>query len=275
MTSTIIQFLGGAGTVTGSRFLVEHGESRVLVDCGMFQGLKRHRVKNWDRFPVDPSTIDAVVLTHAHIDHSGYLPKLVRDGFDGSIVAAHRTVELCRILLPDAAHLQEEEARFANRMGYSKHKPALPLFTAEDAEAALQRFRGVDFDHDITLAPGITGRLVPAAHILGSASVLLEAGAGADRRRVLVSGDLGASDHPFLGDPAPPPAADVVLVESTYGDRAHADRDHDAERVVEAINEAASRGGMVLIPAFAVDRTEVVLAMLDDLEEAGRIPRKT
>ncbi len=271
--TAVLQFLGGAGTVTGSRFLIEHAGSKVLVDCGMFQGLKRDRRQNWERFPVDPSSIDVVVLTHAHIDHSGYLPALTKQGFTGRILCTPRTFELCRILLPDAAHLQEEEARYANKKGYSKHRPALPLFTTDDAEAALARFETIEFDHPTEVVPGIDVRLVPAGHILGSASVHIELHGGSTRRRVLVSGDLGRGDHPLLGDPADPPSADVVLVESTYGDRLHADRAVDAEKVAAAVSETAARGGMTLIPAFAVDRTEVVLSLLDDLVDAGRIPK--
>lgn len=269
---TVLQFLGGAGTVTGSRFLIEHGQTRLLVDCGLFQGLKRDRRRNWEPFPVDPATIDVVLVTHAHIDHSGYLPALVHHGFGGRIIGTHRTRELCQILLPDAAHLQEEDARFANRMGYSKHKPALPLFTVADAEAALELFEGVDFLTEIELAHDIRCRFVPAAHILGSASILLEVGVGSTTRRVLVSGDLGRGDHPLLGDPAEPPSADVVLIESTYGNRRHPDLETEADAVAAAISESAARGGMTLIPAFAVDRTEVVLWLLDRLERAGRIP---
>lgn len=271
--SAILQFLGGAGTVTGSRFLVEHAGSKLLVDCGMFQGLKRDRLQNWQRFPVDPSSIDAVVLTHAHIDHSGYLPALTRQGFGGRISCTPRTFELCRILLPDAAHLQEEEARYANEKGYSKHRPALPLFTSEDAQRALELFETVEFDQSFEIVPGIDVRLIPAGHILGSASVHMDLHGGSVPRSLLVSGDLGRGDHPLLGDPADPPSADVVLIESTYGDRLHAGRAGDAERVAAAISETAARGGMTLIPAFAVDRTEVVLALLDELADAGRIPR--
>lgn len=271
-TSTVLQFLGGAGTVTGSRFLVEHGDRRILVDCGLFQGLKRYRLQNWRPFPVDPSTIDAVLLTHAHIDHSGYLPALATQGFRGRVLCTRRTAELCEILLPDAAHLQEEEARYANKMGYSKHRPALPLFTRADAEAALSRFEAVDFHTDVFLGTDMRCRFIPAAHILGSASVLLEVETDEAARRLLVSGDLGRGDHPLLGDPDPPPDADVVLVESTYGDRAHPDAARESDELATAICESAARGGMTLIPAFAVDRTEVVLSRIDELERAGRIP---
>lgn len=271
--TAVLRFLGGAGTVTGSRFLVEHANFRMLVDCGLFQGLKHHRLKNWEPFPIDPSTIDVVLLTHAHIDHSGYVPALTRQGFRGRVVCTHRTRELCEIVLPDAAHLQEEEARYANKKGYSKHRPALPLFTGTDAEAALKLFEGVAFHTDVVLDDDISCRFLPAAHILGSASILLEFGHGDAQRRLLISGDLGRGDHPFLGDPCAPPAADTVLVESTYGDRAHPDAELEAEKLAIAINESAARGGMILIPAFAVDRTEVVLSLVRDLEERGRIPR--
>jgi metallo-beta-lactamase family protein len=267
----VLTFLGAAGTVTGSRFLVETDAARVLVDCGLFQGLRELRRRNWRPFPVDPSSIDAVVLTHAHIDHSGYLPALVRQGFRGPVVATPATDSLCRVLLPDSARLQEEEARFANAAGYSKHRPALPLYTGEDAAAALERFEPAPFGQRRRLAPGVELDLLPAGHILGAASALLHFTDGGGHR-LLVSGDLGRADHPILLPPADPPAADTVLVESTYGNRLHPPLGPAIEELADAIRRTAARGGTVVIPAFAVDRTEVVLHTLRMLEDQGRIP---
>ncbi len=266
----ILSFLGAAGTVTGSRFLIETARSRVLVDCGLFQGLKTHRLRNWEAFPVDASSIDAVVLTHAHVDHVGYLPRLYVDGFRGPVLCTPGTADLVRIVLPDSGHLQEEEARFANRIGYSKHDPALPLYTETDARAALRLLQPTPFDQPVAVREDITVTLRPAGHILGSATAtvdLVDAG-----RRVLFSGDLGRPWHPLLVPPAPPDRADVVVMESTYGGRRH-DDDRALEDLADAVRRTAARGGVVLIPAFAVDRTEVVLYHLRQLMEAGRIPR--
>jgi metallo-beta-lactamase family protein len=274
-----LRFLGGTRTVTGSRFLLDRPESaapgarfRLLVDCGLFQGRKELRLANWAPFAVPPASIDAVVLTHAHIDHSGYLPALGRNGFRGPIYATPDTIELCRILLADAAHLQEEDARYANRKGYSKHTPALPLFTSADAAALMTQFQPVDYHVSRELGSDVRITLQPAGHILGSASVLAEVGREPGRR-VLVSGDLGRSNHPLLRPAPAPPDADVILVESTYGDRLHPSADSEIEELVTAITDTARRGGMVVIPAFAVDRTEVVLHTLFQLMSSGRIPR--
>jgi metallo-beta-lactamase family protein len=279
---TTLQFLGASRTVTGSRFLVRTRRASVLVDAGLFQGTKRERLGNWDPFPVDPGSIDAVLLTHAHIDHSGWLPALVRDGFDGPVYATAATCELCRILLPDAAHLQEEQARFANERGFSKHRPALPLYTSADADATLPLLVPAPFDAAVTVAAGIVARFVPAGHILGSASVHLtitdddvaHEGSGDDETTLLVSGDLGRGDHPLVPGPHhPPPPADTVLVESTYGDSTHPSPDDEMEALARLVTATARRGGTVLVPAFAVDRTEVLLLALRDLMAAGRIPR--
>jgi metallo-beta-lactamase family protein len=266
----LLRFLGAAGTVTGSRFLVETPHARVLVDCGLFQGLKALRLRNWEPFPVDPRSIDAVLLTHAHLDHSGYLPALQRAGFQGPVYATPSTQALCEILLPDSARLQEEDAAYANRSGYSKHAPALPLYTEEDAAAALARFRPVGFDAQFEAAPRINATFRPAGHILGSASLRLEI-EGTPSRSLVVSGDLGRPVHPLLRPPAPPGPADALLVESTYGDRVHSEAEA-IERFAEAIQRTRARGGVVVIPAFAVDRTEVVLFHLRRLEAAHRIP---
>ena len=262
-----VTFLGAAETVTGSRFVVESGGRRVLVDCGLFQGVKRLREMNWAPFPVDPSTIDAVLLTHAHIDHSGYLPGFVRDGFEGRVWCSHSTLSLARILLPDSAYLQEEEARFANKRRSSRHHPALPLFTQDDAQVALERFTPVDFDTDIEPAPGITARFGRAGHILGASWVRVDDG----RRSVLFSGDLGRDDDLLMTPPSPPPAADHVVIESTYGDRRHPHEDATA-RLEQIVTTTIERRGIVLIPVFAVGRAQTILHILATLRREGRIP---
>jgi metallo-beta-lactamase family protein len=266
----MLRFLGAAGTVTGSRFLVDTPRARVLVDCGLFQGEKALRLRNWNEFPVAPASIDAVALSHAHVDHSGYLPALVKQGFRGEIVSTAATQALCRIVLPDSGHLQEEDAAYANRKGFSKHHPALPLYGEADAIRALERFRSVDIDQEVALADGIRVRFSRAGHILGSASVTLTID-GAPVRRLVVSGDLGRGKHPLLRDPAPPPEADVILIEATYGDRRHPDAS-SLQEFAAAIVDTAARGGAVVIPAFAVDRTEVILLELRRLRRAGSIP---
>lgn len=240
------------------------------MDCGLFQGLKSLRLRNWAAFPVAPSTIDAVVLTHAHVDHSGYLPRLLRDGFRGPIYATPGTHALCRIVLPDSGHLQEEDASYANRKGFSKHTPALPLYTEEDASRVLEDFSEVPFHTSVEVARGVQAIFRPAGHILGSATVHLTL-AGSPSRRILVSGDLGRPSHPILRPPEPPGDADAVLIESTYGDRRHPS-DHGDSAFETAIARTADRGGTVVIPAFAVDRTEVLLLALRGLMREGRVP---
>ncbi len=269
-TAPILQFLGATGTVTGSRFLLTTPHGRVLIDCGLFQGLKALRLRNWSQFPVDPASIDAVVLTHAHVDHCGYLPALARNGFRGPVFATAGTQALARIVLPDSAHLQEEDAAYANRRGTSKHEPALPLYTTADAERVLQRFRAVAFFQATEVVPGVRATFLPAGHILGSAMVLLTI-EGRRPRTVLVSGDLGRPEHPILTPPADPPGADLVLVESTYGDRTHEDAAALA-RFEETLARTAARGGTTVIPSFAVDRTEVLLLHLRRLVREGRLP---
>jgi len=262
-----ITFLGAAETVTGSRFLVEARGRRLLVDCGLFQGVKRLREQNWERFPVDPASIDAVVLTHAHIDHSGYLPALVRDGFRGDVWCTPSTAALAGILLPDTAHLQEEEARVANKRRSSRHQPALPLFTSDDAQRALERLRTHRADKDFEPVHGVTARFSPAGHILGAASVWLDGGDGS----VLFSGDLGRSHDVVMQPPAPPLAADHIVVESTYGDRRHPDED-PADVLADVVTTTVRRGGIVLVPVFAVGRAQAVLHLLARLRGEGRIP---
>ncbi len=262
-----ITFWGAAETVTGSRFVVETKTARVLVDCGMFQGVKRLRLMNWAPFPIDPASLDAVVLTHAHVDHSGYLPALVRDGFDGQIWCTTSTAALARILLPDSAHLAEEEARYANKHRSSKHNPALPLFTSEDAERAIEHLHPHDFAEPFEPAPGLTASFSRAGHILGAASVRLDDGT----RSVLFSGDLGRHDDLIMQAPEPPPAADHVVIESTYGNRSHSEED-PAATMAEVVTRTAARGGIVLIPVFAVGRAQAMLHLLATLREEGRIP---
>jgi metallo-beta-lactamase family protein len=262
--------MGAAGTVTGSRFLLTTGKTRTLVDCGLFQGLKELRLRNWDPFPADPRTIDRIVLTHAHLDHSGYLPALCRDGYSGKIVATAATQSLCRILLPDSGHLQEEEAEYANRKGYSKHVPARPLYTEEDGLDSIGHFEPVPHESTVEGPGGIRVGFRYAGHILGSASLLVECD-GPHARRILFSGDLGRPHHPILRAPSPVPEADVIVVESTYGDRRH-DDEASIKLFGEAIARTAERGGVVVIPSFAVDRTEVVLFHLRRLIRARRVP---
>ena len=268
--SVMLHFLGGTETVTGSRFLVDGPSARVLVDCGLFQGLKELRLRNWERFPIDAATIDAVVLTHAHVDHSAYLPALVRQGFSGRVFATAGTEALCRIVLPDTGHLQEEEAAYANRRGYSKHAPAQALFTSADAEDALGHFAVVEFDVPVDVVPGIRATWRPAGHILGAATIALEIDS-TPKRTALFSGDLGRPHHPILRAPAPPVAADAIVIESTYGNRSH-DEPASLEAFTAALCRTADRGGMAVIPAFAVDRTEVILFHLRQLIRAGRVP---
>jgi metallo-beta-lactamase family protein len=269
--ASVLTFLGAAGTVTGSRFLLDTRTARVLVDAGLFQGLKRLRLRNWEPFPVDPASLDAVVLTHAHLDHSGYLPALVRNGFGGQVFVAPNTVPLAKIVLTDSAHLLEEEADYANRKGFSKHRPALPLYTRDDARRAVDLLRPVPFGERTEIADGVHATLQRAGHILGSASVVVDLDGGIGRT-LFVSGDVGRPSHPILRPPAPFPRADIALVESTYGNRSHEPEQDTLERLAAVITAVAGRGGVVVIPAFAVDRTEVVLHALVRLRDEGRIP---
>lgn len=262
-----LAFLGGAGTVTGSKYLLDSGGRRVLIDCGLFQGFKQLRLRNWEPLPVDPRSIDAVILTHAHLDHSGYLPLLLRHGFKGPVFCTPATADLCGILLPDAGHLEERDAEFANRHGFSKHRPALPLFTEAEARSALARLTPLDFSREHDLGGGLMLTFRYAGHILGAAmAVLARAGT-----RLLFSGDLGRPLDPLLREPEPVDRADYVLVESTYGDRKHPARDPQ-DALADVIQRTAARGGSVLIPAFAVGRAQALLYHLHRLKAAGRIP---
>jgi metallo-beta-lactamase family protein len=264
-----LRFLGGAGTVTGSKHLVTAAGRRVLLDCGLFQGLKMLRLRNWTRLPLPPAEIDAVVLSHAHIDHSGALPLLVREGFRGPIYCTPATADLLGILLRDAAHLQEEDAERANRRRYSKHRPAQPLYTTADAEAALTRLVPRPYRVPFAVTDGMTAVLRPAGHILGSATVELQLSRPRPLRLVF-SGDLGRWGRPILHDPDPVTAADVLLVESTYGDRLHPPNPDEA--LARLVRETADQDRMLLVPAFAVGRTQELVWMLRRLEDEGRIP---
>ncbi|HSP98832.1 MAG TPA: MBL fold metallo-hydrolase [Candidatus Dormibacteraeota bacterium] len=270
-TTPLLRFLGAAGTVTGSRFLVDTGSARVLVDCGLFQGLKELRLRNWQAFPVPPESIDAVVVTHAHLDHSGYLPALARDGFGGPVFATTDTVAMSRIVLPDSGRVQEEDAAYAARAGYSKHAPPLPLYTEADAQRVLHQFRATEFAVPLEVAAGVRATFQPAGHILGSAHVTLSID-GTAPRTIVFSGDLGRPQHPLLRPPAPPPVADVMVVESTYGDRRHED-EASMQAFAAALRRTAERGGVAIIPSFAVDRTEVVLFHIRSLIGEGRVPQ--
>jgi len=264
-----IRFLGAAGTVTGSRFLVDTGSAQVLVDTGLFQGQKELRLRNWAPWPVAPASVEAVVLTHAHIDHTGALPLFVRNGFRGAVHCTPATRDLCGLLLPDSGRLQEEEARYANRKGYSKHAPdARPLYTEADAVAALRRLSPVAYGEERVVAPGVTLTFRRAGHILGSATVELRLTGG---KRILFSGDLGRYGAPILPDPDAGVAADALVVESTYGGRRH-DAAPAPELLRDEVLRAVKQGGALLVPAFAIGRTQEVLFELRNLERAGAIP---
>ncbi len=262
-----IEFFGGTGTVTGSKYLLTHEGRRLLVDCGLFQGLKQLRLRNWEPLPFDPASVDAVLLTHAHMDHSGFLPRFVTLGFQGPVYATAATRDLCTLLLPDSGRLQEEEAEFANRHGHSKHAPALPLYTEDEARVALKRFETVAFDQYWSPWPGWTVRLRRAGHILGAASVHVAWPGGS----ILFSGDLGRSDDLVMRAPQAPEAADYVVIESTYGNRLHPEVD-TLRALAEVVNRTAARGGMLVIPAFAVGRAQTILHGLQLLKQARRIP---
>ena len=270
-----LSFWGGVGTVTGSKYLVETDRARVLVDCGMFQGLKELRERNWQEPPFDPRSLDAVLITHAHIDHTGYLPRLVRHGFSGPVYCSRGTADLLKILLPDAGRLQEEEADYRNRHKLTRHKPALPLYTEKDAFAAIELIRPVaNAGEPLEVAKGIRASFRVAGHILGSSLVLVEIeDAGEDRngRRLLFSGDLGHYDQPIIRDPVSPPACDYLLVESTYGDRLH-DPENPKDALKRIINDVAQRKAPLLIPAFAVGRTQEIIYLIRELEDEKAIP---
>jgi metallo-beta-lactamase family protein len=270
-----LSFWGGVGTVTGSKFLIETARARVLVDCGLFQGLKELRELNWQDPPFNPRTLSAVLITHAHIDHTGYLPRMVRQGFAGPVYCSRGTADLLKILLPDSGRLQEEDADYRNRHNLTRHSPALPLYTEKDALASLKLIKGQPNDGSpVNIARGMRAGFHIAGHILGSSLVLVEiddAGADQTGRRVLFSGDLGHYDQPIIRDPVKPPACDYLLVESTYGDRLH-DPEDPKDRLARIINDAVKRDGPVLIPAFAVGRTQELIYLIRELEEEQKIP---
>jgi len=260
-------FYGATETVTGSKFLLEHDRHRVLIDCGLFQGYKQIRQRNWAELPFSARSLDAVLLTHAHIDHSGALPLLTRSGFGGRIHSTAGTGALCEILLPDSARLQEQDAEFANRKGFSKHKPALPLYTERDARDALDRFTTHRFAEPFEPARGFSVSFIRAGHILGAASVLVKV----DEQTVLFSGDVGRPNDPLIREPAPRQPTDYLVLEGTYGNRHH-DPTDPGEALAEIVSRTAARGGTVLIPAFSVGRTQSLLLLFDQLRRAGRIP---
>ncbi len=262
-----VTFLGAAGTVTGSRYLVESEGTRILIDCGLFQGYKVLRERNWKPLPFDPSSVDAVVLTHAHVDHSGYLPAFVRDGFRGKIYTTGGTKELCEILLPDSAHIHESDARWANKNNTSKHEPALPLYTLEDAARVPEQIKVIERGQEVEIG-AFRATFQDAGHILGASSVLLKDA----QTRVLFSGDLGRDSDVLMRPPQPPPGADWVVMESTYGDRMQPDED-PYEAIAEPLARCIDRGGVALVPAFAVGRTQALLYVLHRLFETGRLPR--
>jgi metallo-beta-lactamase family protein len=262
-----LQFLGATGTVTGSKYLLTSGSSRLLVDCGLFQGYKQLRLRNWAEFPVDPARIDAVVLTHAHLDHSGYLPLLVRNGFRGRILCSAATFDLCKILLPDSGRLLEEEAKLANRHQYSKHDPALPLYTEADAERALRLFAPVEFGQEFEICGKLRGRLALGGHILGAAIVTISDG----QRSVTFSGDLGRLHDAIMVEPSHITRSDYLVLESTYGDRLHDPAD-PLVLLGQTIRETAARGGVTIIPSFAVGRAQSIMYAIHQLKQQGQLP---
>ncbi len=270
-TNRMLTFLGAAGTVTGSKYLISTEGRKFFLDAGLFQGLKELRLRNWQKPSFDAAEIDAVVLSHAHIDHSGYLPLLYRNHFRGKIYATSATADLLKVLLPDSAHLQEEEAELANRYGFSKHKPALPLYTSEDADGVLKQVIPESYHKPFQVTESVQAIFRQAGHILGSASVEIQfLESGNIVHRLVFSGDLGRWNQPILPDPELVQMADTLLIESTYGNRIHGEA--SAKELARIVNETAKQKGVLLIPAFAVGRTQELVWMLRELEEKGEIP---
>ncbi|PVZ72083.1 MBL fold metallo-hydrolase RNA specificity domain-containing protein [Pelagibaculum spongiae] len=263
-----VQFLGAVGTVTGSKYLISHENTRVLLDCGLYQGLKNYRQKNWAPLPVPASSINAVLLSHAHIDHSGYIPALVKQGFTGNILCSRGTSELCKILLPDSGYLQEEDARYANQRNFSRHKPALPLYTEADAHKSLKQFKPLPTHKWFDLGDGLKARFRPSGHILGACMIELNDG----HRSLTFSGDLGRPDDLLMRPPEIVEDTDVLIIESTYGDRLHQKND-PFETIAELVKKTVHRGGILLMPAFAVGRAQAVLFILSQLIKQQRIPK--
>lgn len=266
-----LTFYGAARTVTGSRHLLELGGQKLLIDCGLFQGTKENRLKNWDPFPVPPADIDRVLLTHAHIDHTGYLPRFCRDGFKGPVQCTRATYDLAQILLRDSAYLQEEDAAWANKKGFSKHSPALPLYTIDDANEAIRRFDPVYFGDDIYLNDNVRIKFREAGHLLGGGLIDIKVKTNDGFKKILFSGDLGRSEELILREPVQAFNIDYLVLESTYGNRLHENATPD-EELARVINESVDRGGVLLIPSFSVGRTQMLLYMIRELEEAGLIP---
>jgi metallo-beta-lactamase family protein len=267
-----LTFYGAAGCVTGSKYLVEANGKRLLVDCGIFQGTRELSDRNWQALPTNPKTINWVVLTHAHLDHSGWLPSLMKQGYTGPIYSNAATRELCAIVLPDSGHIQEDDARHAAKHGYSSHKPPLPLYTEQDARNVLNQFKDNPRTGAFQLSPEFTVKQHNAGHILGAAGLELTITEGARKTVVMFSGDVGRYNPPILKDPEVPPRADVVLCESTYGDRDHPDNS-PLDELADVINRVIKRRGVIVIPAFAVDRTQQLMYLLRQLEDANRIPK--
>ena len=269
-----LTFLGATQTVTGSKFLIETKDRRILLDCGLFQGSKELRLRNWEAPPVDPKSIDAVVLTHAHIDHTGYLPRLVAHGYKGPVFATSATVDLARILLPDAGHLQEEEANYRNKHHLTKHKPALPLYTVSDAMSSLELMRPVKYGEVVSLSSSLGFDMMHAGHILGSSFVRFREGSGGTQKTVLFTGDIGRYGQPIIFDPALVDAADYLILESTYGNRLHAGNEGTSgkDQLRDVVVSTAERGGTVLIPSFAIGRAQELLYILRELEVENKIP---
>ncbi len=266
-----LSFFGAVGSVTGSRFLLEVDNQKILVDCGLFQGPKKNRLRNWERFPIAPKSIDRILLTHAHIDHAGYIPRLVKQGFKGPINCTRPTADLCRIMLLDSAHIQEEDAEWANKKGFTKHKPALPLFSTRDAERALSLFEPLHYGEQLNLNDEIRVKFKDAGHLLGSAFIDIRAKRGKKMRKIVFSGDMGRPGRALLRDPVQVYDIDYLVLESTYGKRLHKDASFRNE-FIRVINESVERGGVLMIPSFAVGRTQTLMYILRQLEEEGVIP---
>ncbi|HSQ97336.1 MAG TPA: MBL fold metallo-hydrolase [Rickettsiales bacterium] len=265
-----ITFLGAAKTVTGSKYLLEKGKTKILLDCGLFQGLKELRLRNWNALPINPKNLDAVILTHAHLDHSGYLPLLIKNGFKGRIYCTEATFDLCKILLPDSGFLQEEDARYAKKHQFSKHKNPKPLYTQKDAINTFKYFYTVNFNEEIKINDDFSFSIVRAGHIIGAGSVLVKS----QDKSILFSGDLGRPNSPIVHNPAKIPHADYIVVESTYGNRLHTETNPEDD-LADIINKTVAKGGKIIMPAFSVGRTQKILYYINRLKNRGQIPDLT